>query len=108
MKLFRYEDMIKGWFVGAFEPTAYHTDNFEVALKILHAGERDHHYHTTVTEINLIVAGSMVLHGKTLGVGDIFVLEPYEITDCEYPEECHVVCVKTPSCNDKVSVITQS
>jgi hypothetical protein len=30
----RYEDMIKGWFVGGFNPTAFNTAACEVAVKV--------------------------------------------------------------------------
>ena len=30
MKIFKLEDMTKGWFIGNFSPTAFNTDLFEV------------------------------------------------------------------------------
>ena len=32
MKKFRFEDMKRGWFIGDFEPAAFKTKNFEVAV----------------------------------------------------------------------------
>lgn len=98
--------MVGGWFVGDFEPTAYKTKNFEVSYKLHPKGQEwDIHYHTDVTEINYVIRGNMVLQGKILKTGDIFILEPYEIADPNFLEDTEIICVKTPSINDKVSVV---
>jgi hypothetical protein len=103
MKLLDFKDMKGGWFVGNFEPVAYKTKDFEVSYKIHAKNEKwDFHYHTEVTEINLLVQGLMNIQGKTLQSGNIFILEPYEIADPTFLEECHIVCVKVPSRQDKV------
>ena len=106
MKLDRIENMKGGWFVGNFDPSCYKTPNFEVSYKVHAQGEQwPTHYHTEVTEINLLVRGTMILQGKTLVAGDIFTLEPYEIADPVFTTECEIVCVKTKSINDKICVI---
>lgn len=106
MKILNIEDMVGGWFVGDFEPTAYKTKDFEVSYKLHPKGQEwDIHYHTDVTEINYVIKGNMVLQGKTLKTGDIFILEPYEIADPNFLEDTEIICVKTPSINDKVSVV---
>ena len=106
MKLSRIEDYIGGWFVGNFEPTAYKTDQFEVSYKLHPKGQKwDIHYHSIVTEINVVVRGKMILQGEELKTGDVFILEPYEIADPEFLEDTEIICVKTPSVNDKISVI---
>jgi len=106
MKISRIEDYIGGWFVGNFEPTAYKTDQFEVSYKLHPKGQEwDIHYHNIVTEINVVVRGKMILQGKELKTGDVFILEPYEIADPEFLEDTEIICVKTPSVNDKISVI---
>jgi hypothetical protein len=46
----------------------------------------------------------MILQNTRLEAGDIFILEPFEIADPEFLEDCEIVCVKTPSKNDKISV----
>lgn len=107
MKIFNIKDMIGGWFVGNFNPTAYKTENFEVSYKIHPKGEKwDYHYHTEVTEINYLVRGKMLLQNKELNGNDIFILEPYEIADPTFLEDCEIICVKTKSVNDKVKFIT--
>ena len=108
MKVDRIENMKGGWFVGNFEPSAYKTSDFEVSYKLHPAGEKwDYHYHTEVTEINYLVKGTMTLQGQMLMSGDIFTLEPYEIANPEFLTDCEIVCVKTPSANDKISFIIQ-
>jgi len=103
MKILSMDNMIGGWFVGNFEPTAYKTKDFEVSYKVHAKGEKwDFHYHTDVTEINYLVRGEMILQNKTLKTGDIFILEPYEIADPNFVEQCEIVCVKTKSINDKI------
>ncbi len=106
MKLNRIENMKGGWFVGNFEPTCYKTNDFEVSYKVHKRNEIwDTHYHTTVTEINYVIRGKMILQGQTLVQGDIFTLYPYEIADPIFIEDTEIICVKVPSSNDKISVI---
>ena len=108
MKVDRIENMKGGWFVGNFEPSAYKTSDFEVSYKLHPAGEKwDYHYHTEVTEINYLVRGEMTLQNKLLTSGDIFTLNPFEIADPTFHTDCEIVCVKTPSANDKISFIIQ-
>lgn len=105
MKILNINDMVGGWFVGDFEPTAYKTEQFEVSYKLHPKGQEwDIHYHTDVTEINYVIRGNMILQGKELKTGDIFILEPYEIADPKFLIDTEIICVKTPSINDKVSV----
>lgn len=106
MKVLKIKDMVGGWFVGNFEPTAYKTEQFEVSYKLHPKGQEwDIHYHTDVTEINYVIRGNMILQGKELNEGDIFILEPYEIADPEFLIDTEIICVKTPSINDKINVL---
>lgn len=104
MKIFDFSKMIGGWFVGNFEPTAYKTDIFEVSYKIHPKGEKwDLHYHEKVTEINLLIKGKMIMQSKHLKENDIFIVEPFEIADPEFLEDCHIICIKTPGiAKDKI------
>ena len=47
----------------------------------------------------------MTIQNKELNTGDIFILNPFEIADPIFLEDCEVICVKTKSVNDKISVI---
>lgn len=107
MKVHKIADMVSGWFVGGFEPTVHYTEDFEVNYRLHPAGQHwDTHYHTKVKEINLLVRGKMTLQDQELNAGDIFVLEPWEIANPVFLEDCEVVTVKVPSGNDKVVVKT--
>lgn len=104
MKIDRIENMKGGWFIGDFEPSVYKTKDFEVSYKVHYKGEKwDFHYHTEVTEINYLVKGQLIIQNTILNTGDIFTLEPYEISDPEFVTDCELVVVKTPSANDKVN-----
>lgn len=87
-----------GWFIGNFNPAAYKTKEFEVCYKQHKKGEIwETHYHKIATEINFLISGSMIIQDTTLNAGDIFVMEPGEIADPTFLEDCSLVVVKTPS-----------
>ena len=105
MRLLKLSDMTDGWFVGGFEPTAYFTKDFEVNYRLHPKGQFwETHYHTDVTEINLLIRGKMTIQDQEINSGDIFVIEPRDITDPIFLEDCEIICVKTPSLNDKVVI----
>ena len=98
MEVYKINNMIGGWFVGDFEPTAYRTEDFEVSYKIHPKNEVwDVHYHKEADEINFLIKGKMIIQGKEMKGGDIFVIKKYEIADPDFIEDCHIVCVKTKS-----------
>lgn len=103
MKKARLEDMIKGWFVGDFEPTLIKTRDVEVAVKEYSKGEREGcHYHKVATEITVISSGRVRMNGMEYGKGDIVVIEPRESTDFEALEDSIMTVVKYPGeKNDK-------
>ena len=98
MKVYDSKEMVRGWFLGNFEPSVYKTEDFEVGLLIHKEGEQwPTHYHKISTEINYLICGKMLLQGQELNSGDIFVIEPYEIADPIFLEDCQIICVKVPS-----------
>lgn len=97
MKTFKIKDMTRGWFVGQFSPTA-HNAPFEVGYLKHHKGQFwSPHYHKESTEINLLVKGKMKVNGQEINEGDIFVIDPFEIAEPEFLEDCELVVVKTSS-----------
>lgn len=106
MKLEKFENMKGGWFVGNFLPTAWHTENFEVCYKTHTKGEKwPRHFHKISTEINLLIEGRMIIQDKEIVSGDIFILEPWELADPVFLEDCKLVIIKTPSStNDKYEI----
>lgn len=91
-------NMFRGWFVGNFSPSIYRTDQFEVGILFHPKGEKwPKHYHKEAVEINVLISGSMILNGKHLCSGNIFLIEKNEIAEPEFLEDCTIVCVKSPS-----------
>ena len=98
MRISRIEDMVGGWFVGNFTPAMHRTKDCEVGYKFHPKGDIwAKHYHKIATEITFLIKGSMVIQGKTLTSGDIFIILPNEIADPIFLEDCEVVIVKVPS-----------
>lgn len=101
MKTAQLEDMIKGWFVGNFEPTLYRTNDVEVAVKTYKAGEHeDKHYHKIATEITVVVSGTVKMNGIEYNAGDIIVMEPGDATDFEAITDAVNAVVKLPGANN--------
>jgi len=106
MKNFDYKDMVKGWFVGGFNPTALSTESCEVAVKKYNAGDYESaHYHKIATEVTMVLSGKVKMCGKEWGEGDILVIEPGETTDFLALTDTVNVVVKIPGAlNDKYLV----
>lgn len=98
MKIRKISDFKGGWFIGNFEPTLLKTEQFEVCYKYHHKDEIwPKHYHKIATEYNCLVSGSMIIHDTKLNPGDVFVIEPLEVADPVFLEDCCIIVVKTPS-----------
>lgn len=98
MKVSSLDDMIKGWFVGDFEPTVLKSKDFEVAVKSYAKGESEEaHFHKIATEITVIVSGLVRMVDREWGPGAIITLEPGSVTDFLAIEDSVTVVVKTPS-----------
>jgi quercetin dioxygenase-like cupin family protein len=100
-------EFFRGWFIGNFEPSVLKTDQFEVGLLIHKKGEVwPAHYHKVGTEYNVLISGSMTVCGQDIAPGDVFVIEPNEIADPIFHEDCSLICVKLPSLpGDKYEVL---
>jgi quercetin dioxygenase-like cupin family protein len=97
MEISKIEDYIGGWYIGNFNPSCFKTVKFEVGYKIHKKGEKwDTHYHKEATEINFLISGKMTIQGKELNTGDVFVINPEEIADPIFLEDCTLIVVKTP------------
>jgi len=105
MKIAHIERFTKGWFVGNFDPSLLKAD-FEVGLHQHKAGEfHQDHFHKLGTEINVMIEGRLLLNGNEFGPGEIFVLEPYEISQVEYLTDVKLIVVRDISDpNDKYEV----
>jgi quercetin dioxygenase-like cupin family protein len=104
----KIKNYLRGWFVGNFEPSIYKTELFEVGLISHLKGEKwPAHYHKHSKEINVLISGKMIIQGQEINSGDIFVLEPWEVADPIFLEDCKVLVVKTASVKgDKHEVVS--
>jgi quercetin dioxygenase-like cupin family protein len=104
----RIDKYTRGWFVGDFDPSIHQTKEFEVGVLTHKKGEKwASHYHKQSREINLLLEGSMLMHGIEIHKGSIFVLEPWEVADPIFLEDCKVLVIKTPSIKgDKYEVVS--
>ena len=92
------ENMVKGWFVGDFKPSAYRTKAVEAALKTYKAGDHEEaHYHKIAVEITAIVSGVAEMNGKRRKAGEIIVIEPGETTDFRAITDVVNMVVKIPA-----------
>ena len=98
MKVFKIKDMVRGWFIGDFEPSILKTKEFEVGVLSHSKGENwPAHYHKDVVEYNLLLEGKMIVQDTEINVGDLFVFDKGEVSDPKFIEDCKVLVVKTPS-----------
>jgi len=106
MDILKLSDMKHGWFVGDFEPTAFKTKDFEVGYHTYKKGQQwPTHYHKLTTEINYLIRGEMIIQGKHLKSGDIFIIRPDEISDPEYLTDCEIIITRNGSFpNDKYTI----
>ena len=103
MNSFKLESMLKGWFIGSFEPAAFQTRACEVAFKKYKAGDKESaHFHKVATEITLVASGNIKMMETMWSEGDIIVLEPGSTTSFEAITDASTVVVKVPGVkNDK-------
>lgn len=106
MKISKVSDMIKGWFIGDFEPTLWKTNDVEVAVKHYKAGDAETaHFHKIATEFTVITAGTVEMNGVQYQAGDIVVIERGEVTDFRAITDVTTTVVKIPgAANDKYEV----
>jgi quercetin dioxygenase-like cupin family protein len=103
MNKFQLNTFTRGWFVGAFKPSLFDTDQVEVAVQKFSAGATEpRHCHKIATEITVIVKGRVKMNGEIIGEGEIVVIEPGSYTDFYAIEDTITTVVKIPGAlNDK-------
>ena len=106
MNITKITDYVRGWFIGDFEPSLLRTKDFEVGVMNHKKDEKwPAHYHKECIEYNVLISGKMIVQGKELNSGDVFVFEKGEIADPIFLEDCTLVAVKVPSIpSDKFEV----
>ena len=106
MSKYHIKNMVRGWFIGNFEPSVLKTTQFEVGHLKHHKGEKwPAHYHEHMREVNYLIKGKMIANNETISAGEIFIIEKNEVCTPVFLEECEIICVKVPSIiGDKVLV----
>jgi|TARA_R100000951_G_C2500514_1_gene137258 hypothetical protein len=98
MKNYKLSDSgARGWFIGNFPEAVLKTKDFEVCYQTNLRGHVASHIHHEITEVTLIASGRALTNGKIYTAGDIYIMEPGDISQTEYLEETSVITVKTPS-----------
>jgi quercetin dioxygenase-like cupin family protein len=93
----KLSDTTRGWVIGDFEPSLLKTKDFEVGI-LTHLKDEPWtaHYHKEGTEYNILIKGRMNVCNTELTAGDTFIIEPNEIADPTFYEDCTIVCIKVP------------
>lgn len=106
MKVVKLGSMVKGWFIGNFEPTLVKTNDVEVAIKRYKKGDYENsHFHKIATEITAIVSGEVEMNGVRYVTDDIIVIDPFDKTDFRAITDVVTAVVKIPGAyNDKYGV----
>lgn len=92
------DEMVRGWFVGDFEPTAFPSSDVEIAIKHYAAGDaEERHVHKIATELTAVVSGTVRMDGQDLNAGEIVKLAPGEPSDFLALTDAVVVAVKLPA-----------
>ena len=108
MKVSHIEEMVKGWFIGNFEPSLFRTNNVEVAVKYYRAGDAESsHFHKIATEFTVIISGNVKMNGIKYGKGDIVVMEPGDITDFTALTDAVNVVIKIPGANNDKFIVEE-
>ena len=93
--------MIKGWFIGNFEPTIFSTNDVEVGIKRYKKGNFEKkHLHKIATEFTVIISGMVEMNGIIYRENDIVKIQPGVSTDFLALENTTTVVVKLPGANN--------
>jgi quercetin dioxygenase-like cupin family protein len=103
MRVFKLKDMVKGWFVGNFDPVVFKTLDVEVAVKKYKKGDSEStHHHRIATEVTVIVSGKVMMSNRIYKEGDILLIEPNVSTNFLALTDVITTVVKVPAAsNDK-------
>lgn len=90
-------EMVRGWFVGDFEPSVLRSSACEVAVRHYQEGDCEAlHHHRLASEITVVVSGEVEMLGRLWQAGDIVLVEPGEATAFRALSGAVCVVVKVP------------
>ena len=98
---FNLNDMIKGWFIGNFQPTLYSTNEVEVGVKKYLKGDSEKkHFHKIATEFTVVISGKVKLNGMIYGENEIIKINNGIVADFIALEDSTTIVVKLPGANN--------
>mgnify|MGYP000116608396 FL=1 len=101
LEKYKLEDMIKGWFIGNFEPSLYKTNDVEVGIKKYSAGDYENsHFHKIATEFTVIISGTVEMNGVQYFENEIIKIIPGVKTNFKAITDVITVVVKLPGANN--------
>ena len=93
--------MIKGWFIGNFQPTLYSTKDVEVGVKKYLKGDSEKkHFHKIATEFTVVISGKVKLNGMIYGENEIIKINNGIVADFIALEDSTTIVVKLPGANN--------
>jgi hypothetical protein len=96
-KIYNLNEFIKGWICGAFIPSLFISDKFEIAIKRYKAGDHDQsHIHKVADEITMIIDGFVDMNGIKYHSDDIILIERGETTDFTAITDATTCVIKIP------------
>lgn len=106
MEKFKLDGMVKGWFIGNFEPSLFKTNDVEVGVKKYKEGDWEpRHFHKIATEFTLILDGIVEMNNQRYKSGDIVVIGPGEAADFIAITDVTTVVVKLPGVNNDKYIV---
>lgn len=106
MKTANLNEMVKGWFIGNFEPSLQKTNDVEVAVKRYQKGDSEEaHFHKIATEFTVILNGRVKMFEQEFSDGDIIVVDPGDVTAFECLSDAVTVVVKIPGANNDKYIV---
>lgn len=101
LEKYNLDEMVKGWFIGNFEPSLYNTNEVEVGVKKYKMGEFEKsHFHKIATEFTVIVTGVVEMNGIQYCENDIIKIVPGVSTNFKALTDVITVVVKLPGANN--------
>ena len=98
MKQSNIKQYTNGWFVGDFDPSIFKNPFFEVAHHQHKKGDPTFpHYHQVTNELNYIVRGEIMVDGNHLKSGDMWIYEPWDISDVKFLDDTDLMIIRWPS-----------
>jgi quercetin dioxygenase-like cupin family protein len=98
MRFNKISNMTNGWMIGNYIPSILRTKDFEIGHHLYQKNFKAvPHTHKIATEYNYIISGRLIVSGKELKRGDIFIYEPNDVADVVFLEDTDLIIIKVPS-----------